>query len=602
MSRLPLMNNLETVNEVLEKLKISKISSKSVDDDKLIERKIGEVGDAIRDKLKTSSPVSVGDIVLSQMTENFSTLDKNDQYRVLTTMPHDSTVEFLKKTFKITDHHAKRAKVIQAEQGVFSTPNPKPGRRVPDDIILKVKQFYESDDISRQMPGKKDSVSMLVSGVKQQVQKRLILLTQYEAFLRFKEKYPELKLGFSKFAEARPKNVVLPGSAGTHNVCVCTYHQNPKLMISNSQIGSKKEFKSIVGDAEGDCYCDEIKYQHLVAKLICTPPREECWLNLCKQCEETSVLEDKLTSIFAELDVEEVSYKQWQSKDRTELVTVTESTADFVLSLIGKLQVLKVHMFIHDMQTKHFYAVKTNLSPGEVLVVGDFSENYSFVVQDAAQGVHWSNSSCTLHPWVCYYKEDTVIKTLSVLFISDCLTHDTIAVYAFQKYLINLLKEKINITAIQYFSDGCSKQYKNKKNFLNLAYHETDFGFPADWSFSATSHGKGPWDGLAGSAKREAALESLRRPQDKQILTPIEFYEFTKEKFKNVIVEFVSQEEISSIHSEVLEERFESAKTIKGTLGFHSYSPIPGCYDSVIVKQYDLSTEYKKVSVTKAKK
>ena len=26
------------------------------------------------------------------------------------------------------------------------------------------------------------------------------------------------------------------------------------------------------------------------------------------------------------------------------------------------------------MQTKHFYAVKENLSPGEVLAVGDFSE------------------------------------------------------------------------------------------------------------------------------------------------------------------------------------------------------------------------------------
>ena len=181
------------------------------------------------------------------------------------------------------------------------------------------------------------------------------------------------------------------------------------------------------------------------------------------------------------------------------------------------------------MQTKHFYDVKENLSPGEVLVVGDFSENYSFVVQDAAQGVHWSNSSCTLHPWVCYYKEeeDSVIKTLSVLFISDCLTHDTIAVYAFQKHLIALLKKKVDLTAIQYFSDGCFKQYKNKKNFLNLAYHASDFGVLADWSFSATSHGKGPWDGLAGSAKREAALESLRRPQDDQILTPLEFYKFT---------------------------------------------------------------------------
>ena len=87
--------------------------------------------------------------------------------------------------------------------------------------------------------------------------------------------------------------------------------------------------------------------------------------------------------------------------------------------------------------------------------------------------------------------------------------------------MISLLKEKItNIAAIHYFSDGCARQYKNKKNFLNLTYHEIDFGIPADWGFSATSHGKGPWDGLAGSVKREAARESLRRPVTDQILTP----------------------------------------------------------------------------------
>ena len=400
MSKLPMINNLETVNEVLKKLKISKISEKAIDDNKLIEKKIVEVGKVIRSKLKTSLSLSVGDKVMNMMTDNFSTMDKDDQYRVLTVMPQDSTVEFLKKTFKITEHQAKRSKVIQAEKGVFSTPNPKPGRRIPEEVVMKVKQFYESDDVSRQMPGKKDSVSMLVDGKKQQVQKRLILVTQYEAFLLFKEKYQEVKLGFSKFAEARPKNVVLPGAAGTHNVCVCTYHQNVKLMISNSQIACKNEFKSIVGDVAGDVYDCEIKYQHMVAKILCSPPREDCWLNLCKQCEDTTVLEGKLDNIFTLLDIDEVTYKQWQSTDRTELVTITESTNEFVQSLIAQLQVLKVHMFIHDMQTKHFYAVKENLSPGEVLAVGDFSENYSFVVQDAALGAHCPNTSCTLHPWI----------------------------------------------------------------------------------------------------------------------------------------------------------------------------------------------------------
>ena len=68
----------------------------------------------------------------------------------------------------------------------------------------------------------------------------MILCTEHEAFLLFKDENPGLKVGFAKFAEFRPKNVVLPGAAGTHIVCVCTYHQNPKLMLANSQISSKK--------------------------------------------------------------------------------------------------------------------------------------------------------------------------------------------------------------------------------------------------------------------------------------------------------------------------------------------------------------------------
>ena len=90
------------------------------------------------------------------------------------------------------------------------------------------------------MGGKKDCVSMVVNGVKQTVQKQMLLCTEYEAFLKYKEANPNIKVGSSKFAEYKPKNVVLPGSSGTHSVCVCTYHQNPKLMIANSKISMKQ--------------------------------------------------------------------------------------------------------------------------------------------------------------------------------------------------------------------------------------------------------------------------------------------------------------------------------------------------------------------------
>ena len=71
-----------------------------------------------------------------------------------------------------------------------------------------------------------------------------------------------------------------------------------------------------------------------------------------------------------------------------------------------------------------------------------------------------------------YPKEGNVLKTINCLLISDHLEYNTVAVYSFQKKLMNLLSNKLDVTFVQYFSDGCSQQYKNKKNFLNLVHHE----------------------------------------------------------------------------------------------------------------------------------
>ena len=33
------------------------------------------------------------------------------------------------------------------------------------------------------------------------------------------------------------------------------------------------------------------------------------------------------------------------------------------------------------------------------MIMLDFTENYSFVVQDEVQGFHWNNTHATLHPY-----------------------------------------------------------------------------------------------------------------------------------------------------------------------------------------------------------
>lgn len=107
--------------------------------------------------------------------------------------------------------------------------------------MCDVIKFYEDDDNSQICPGKKECVSL---GHKVYKQKRLILYSLNELFISFKQKCPNLKICRSSFCSLRPKWCVLPGSAGTHNVCVCKYHQNVKLMLAGSKLNS--DYKDLI--------------------------------------------------------------------------------------------------------------------------------------------------------------------------------------------------------------------------------------------------------------------------------------------------------------------------------------------------------------------
>ena len=57
------------------------------------------------------------------------------------------------------------------------------------------------------------------------------LFNLQELYIPFKEKHPNVNIGFSKFCVLRPKWCVLAGSKMTHSVCVCSAHQNVVLLV-----------------------------------------------------------------------------------------------------------------------------------------------------------------------------------------------------------------------------------------------------------------------------------------------------------------------------------------------------------------------------------
>ena len=126
---------------------------------------------------------------------------------------------------------------------------------------------------------------------------------------------------------------------------------------------------------------------------------------------------------------------------------------------------------------------------------------------------------------------------------------------------------------LHYVSDGCSAQYKCFKNFVNLCHHKEDFGLAADWSFSASGHGKSACDGVGGTVKRLVARESLKRTDlEEQILTPSGFFEYARGKIDGITFRFISKIEMQ-LAREALIPRYTLASTVPGTRRYHFFEP-----------------------------
>ena len=62
------------------------------------------------------------------------------------------------------------------------------GRKLPEEVTRAVEPFYQDDEFTRQMPGKKDYVSITENV---HVQKRLILSNLKELHAEFKRSHPD---------------------------------------------------------------------------------------------------------------------------------------------------------------------------------------------------------------------------------------------------------------------------------------------------------------------------------------------------------------------------------------------------------------------------
>ena len=97
----------------------------------------------------------------------------------------------------------------------------------------------------------------------------------------------------------------------------------------------------------------------------------------------------------------------------------SENIDVFINQLAKELPIILKYDFLAKSQATYLEELKDTIDEEEFIVTLDFSENYSFHIQDAIQSQHWSKDQSTLHVYVVYFKENGVQKHLNFVVFSE---------------------------------------------------------------------------------------------------------------------------------------------------------------------------------------
>lgn len=444
-------------------------------------------------------------------------------------------------------------------------PKRTPWNKIPCNIVQQVVDFYQRDDVSRQAPGIKDkkSVKNPQTGKRESVQKRHLVMTVKEALQIFCRENPDTKIHCSKFMDLRPQHV-LPCSEMPHNVCVCTYHANITFLLE----AISKEIKGFPKTHR--LFLDEVS---------CDIDREACMTGVCKNCAVDNF--DNL--IPSDTNIEkQITWNQWkkvevessqaiEKSDKTKkkqimkIVSFKATIDDALKQLLAQTLKFKIHTFVKNVQSKYFEEKKKNLGANQAVIQEDFAENASTVYQDEVQSAYFNHGQVTVFTCCVWLENDTI----SIVVISDDLTHTKYSVWTFQKAICNELKRKFpQLESITIFTDGCTGQFKSKYMMSNLCHFQQDFNLQCEWNFFATSHGKGAVDGIGATVKR--TVWQKVRNREAVVASAKDFYECAKKSLQGVTVLYVPKAEVEE-HKEMLKTRAKLARNIPAIKSQHHF-------------------------------
>lgn len=304
--------------------------------------------------------------------------------------------------------------------------------KIPEEITEDVKDFFLHPQISTPLPDKR-----LVNkdGKAAHIMHRSLL----DTFQIYKEKNPSVKLGKSKFASLRPKNVKTFCDQQLQQ-CLCEYCLNVELKL--------KTVNKLIGRSCENAEELKIKDKYCAVNIVMCPKgdnqyhKKDCIDGLCNICGEQKMrthLKD-VTNKYG------VDYYVWAVTDNKEkkkgLILKSSNSNTLIDELCSEILFLKKHLFIAHWELGQFQNTSQHPPVNCVIAVLDFGRNYVCEFQDEPQFLYWIHTQITVHPVVCYYKcnEKGCNSTVKedVVFLSEDIRHDAHAVNWYENKTFNL--------------------------------------------------------------------------------------------------------------------------------------------------------------------
>ena len=107
----------------------------------------------------------------------------------------------------------------------------------------------------------------------------------------------------------------------------------------------------------------EITYKDLISKVVCDPENRICMMHRCEQCPGSNALMEFLNKELEDFEPDaEFHYSQWQTTDRSMLVTLTTTCDEYKQLLVETMDALTKHSYLAKCQAQFLKTKKGKLN------------------------------------------------------------------------------------------------------------------------------------------------------------------------------------------------------------------------------------------------